>query len=521
MPTLTLKGTYMKRNILNIVNFLRGTEPRTDTDIHKPFLEQLRLMKENNLRGTFLLQYDALTDPFYTDILKELPPEQFEIGVWFEVVESLCAPFGVEWKGRWSWDYWSEFSFTGAYTFDVREKMADKLFHDFKEVFGYYPRSLGAWCLDAHSIAYISEKYDVDAYCNCKDQFGTDGYTLIGGYYGQAYYPSRSNNHCPASSEETRIDTPVFRMLGSDPIYQYDWGMSVNDGADRVQSVVSLEPVYNGAGGGVPSWVDWYMKENFNGKCLSFSYAQAGQENSFGWDGMKNGLEYQFPLFSRLEKEGKIELMTLSEAGRYFRSTYKDTPASTIVCDSDWKEGEDHKTVWYCSKNYRVNLLSDHDKFRIRDVYLFDDRYHERYLTELCTTHDMYLDNLPVMDGNIYTGSGILAGIFPVKDGREVTFTDMKYDELSCDTARVEFLDNRKLVAGFTLSPGKVEIDGDCEWEYRAGEKTRLPVTLKGTSADRADFSFRGFEYSLRAERGHFDGRKIIPQDGKIVITKD
>ena len=75
MPTLTLKGTYMKRNILNIVNFLRGTEPRTDTDIHKPFLEQLRLMKENNLRGTFLLQYDALTDPFYTDILKELPPE--------------------------------------------------------------------------------------------------------------------------------------------------------------------------------------------------------------------------------------------------------------------------------------------------------------------------------------------------------------------------------------------------------------------------------------------------------------
>ena len=107
-----------------------------------------------------------------------------------------------------------------------------------------------------------------------------------------------------------------------------------------------------------------------------------------------------------------------------------------------------------------------------------------------------------------------------MKDGREVTFTDMKYDELSCDTAIVEFLDNGKLVAGFTLSPDKVEIDGDCEWEYRAGGKTRLPVTLKGTSADRADFTFRGFEYSLRAERGHFDGKKIIPQDGKIVITK-
>ena len=78
-----------------------------------------------------------------------------------------------------------------------------------------------------------------------------------------------------------------------------------------------------------------------------------------------------------------------------------------------------------------------------------------------------------------------------------------------------------KIISGFYKPDGgTVEIDGDCEWEYRAGGKTRLPVTLKGTSADRADFTFRGFEYSLRAERGHFDGRKIIPQDGKIVITK-
>lgn len=284
----------MKRNILNIVNFLRGLEPRDyhAADIRTPFLEQIRLMKEHNLRGTFLLQYDALIDPFYTDILRELPPEQFEIGVWFEIVKQLAEPAGVEWHGRWSWDYWSEFSYTGAYSFEVREKMADEMFAKFKEIFGYYPRSVGAWCLDAHSVAYISGKYDVDAFCNCKDQFGTDGYTLIGGYFGQAYYPSRNNNHCPANSPGTQINTPVFRMLGSDPIYQYDWGMSLDDGAKPVQGVVTLEPVYNGAGGGVPEWVDWYMKENYNGKCLSFSYAQAGQENSFGWNGMKAGLEY-------------------------------------------------------------------------------------------------------------------------------------------------------------------------------------------------------------------------------------
>ena len=513
----------MKRNILNIVNFLRGLEPRDyhAADIRTPFLEQIRLMKEHNLRGTFLLQYDALIDPFYTDILRELPPEQFEIGVWFEIVKQLAEPAGVEWHGRWSWDYWSEFSYTGAYSFEVREKMADEIFAKFKEIFGYYPRSVGAWCLDAHSVAYISGKYDVDAFCNCKDQFGTDGYTLIGGYFGQAYYPSRNNNHCPANSPKTQINTPVFRMLGSDPIYQYDWGMSLDDGAKPVQGVVTLEPVYNGAGGGVPEWVDWYMKENYNGKCLSFSYAQAGQENSFGWNGMKAGLEYQFPLFEKLRDEGKIELMTLGECGRYYKQTFRSTPASAIVCESDWKPGEDHKTVWYCSKNYRINLLTDHEKFRIRDVYIFDDGYAERYQTELCTTHDMYLDNLPVMDGNIFTGGGILAGIYPIgSDGGEAVMDDIRYEELSSDTARVEFRKSGKIVAAFTLAPDRIEIDGECAWEYRVGTKTRLPVTLVGTTDKKADFSYRGFAYSLIAERGRFDCRRLIPEDGRIVVTR-
>lgn len=510
----------MKRNILNIINFIRGVEPRDHTsDIQTPVTEQIRLIKEHNLRGTFLLQYDALIDPFYTDLLRELPPEQFEIGVWFEVVQQLAEPAGVKWRGRWSWDYWSEFSYTGAYSFEVREKMADIMFAKFKEIFGYYPRSVGAWCLDAHSVAYISDKYDVDAFCNCKDQFGTDGYTLIGGYYGQAYYPSRNNTHCPAGSLETQINTPIFRMLGSDPIYQYDYGMSVEEGAKLLQSVISLEPVYTGAGGGVPQWVDWYMKENYNGKCLSFSYAQAGQENSFGWPAMKNGLEYQFALFEKLSGEGKIELMTLEEAGKYYRQTYKSTPASTIVCDSDWNKNEEHKTIWYCSKNYRINLLADHNKFRIRDVYIFRDSYEERYQTELCTTHDMCLDNLPVMDGNIFTGAGVLAGIYPLdSDENEAEFSEMRYEELSSDTVKAEFVKDGKTVSAFILSPDKIEILGGCSWEYRTGSKTRLPVTLHYATEKTAGFVYRGFEYSITAEAGRFDGKKLIPENGQIVI---
>ena len=106
-------------------------------------------------------------------------------------------------------------------------------------------------------------------------------------------------------------------MLGSDQVYQYDFGMDKDSGAAGVQGVITLEPVYcgNSGGGGVPKWVDWYLRENFNGECLSFGYTQAGQENSFGWESMKNGLNYQFARFERLRDEGKITVEPLGETG--------------------------------------------------------------------------------------------------------------------------------------------------------------------------------------------------------------
>ena len=82
----------------------------------------------------------------------------------------------------------------------------------------------------------------------------------------------------PAQNSENQIPVPVFRMLGSDPIYQYDSGL----GSER-QGVVSLEPVYT-KGGGDTTWVNWYFNQFVEGECTEFAYVQAGQENSFTWE---------------------------------------------------------------------------------------------------------------------------------------------------------------------------------------------------------------------------------------------
>ena len=132
----------MKRQIINIINFIRACEPREPMDLVKPVKEQIALMKKHNLRGTFLLQYDALILPEYTQLLRSLDPEQFEIGVWFEIVQPLVNKAGIEWTGRYPWDWHVHCGFAQGYTKEQREALVDILFEDFKAVFGYYPKKL-------------------------------------------------------------------------------------------------------------------------------------------------------------------------------------------------------------------------------------------------------------------------------------------------------------------------------------------------------------------------------------------
>ena len=105
-----------KRQIVNIVNFIRELEPRETFDLTETIREEINLMQQYNLRGTFMLQYDALLDPVYVDMMKSLDPAQFEFGVWFEVVQPLVEKVGLTWRGRYPWDWHVHCGFSMGYT---------------------------------------------------------------------------------------------------------------------------------------------------------------------------------------------------------------------------------------------------------------------------------------------------------------------------------------------------------------------------------------------------------------------
>lgn len=422
----------MKPQIVNIINFIRGVEPRSSIDLIRPVKEQINLLKKYELTGTFLLQYDALINPSFTEMLSK-DSQNIEIGGWLEIVQPMCEAAGIPWRGRpgFSWDWHADVGFTVGYSKEERIALIDVFMKKFKEVWGYYPRSIGSWIIDAHTLAYLSDRYSITASCNCKDQWGTDGYTLWGGYYSQAYYPSRNNVMSPAQSIEQQIPVPIFRMLGSDPIYQYDLGLKVDGSSSECQQVVTLEPVYTGSngGGGNSEWVDWFLKENFNGICISFGYAQVGQENSFGWEAMKDGLTYQIERIAELSQDGKIIVQTLAQSAEWFRNSYDMTPASAVTALTDWKN-EGHQSLWYNCRNYRVNFISKNNSFWIRDINYFNENYRERYMERVCEGPLLIYDNLPIMDGNRWSGDGVLAGIYPIgSDEQQVMFEDMEVYE--------------------------------------------------------------------------------------------
>jgi len=496
--------------IVNIVNFIRLLEPRdpaiTEDVLYQTVVKQVEIMKKYQLGGTFLLQYDALMDGRYQSLLKGLSKDSFEIGGWWEIPQPLVERAGMKWRGRYPWDWRANIGFSTGYTPQEREKLIDVYMEDFKRIFGYYPKTVGSWFIDAYSLNYMYTKYHIVVSCNCKDQYGTDGYTLWGGYWNQAYYPSKINSYMPAQHAEQQIPVPIFRMLGSDPVRQYDNGL----GSTR-QGVVTLEPVYK-FGGGDQAWIDWFFNTFTSDPSLGFNYTQAGQENSFTWAGMSRGFEIQMPLIARLRDEHKIRVETMEASGKWFREKYKVTPATSFSVSKD-VEGSDRKTIWFDSRFYRTNILWEKGTLRIRDIHLFDEKMPSVYETTPATANECTFFTLPFVDGYIWSKPDQLAGmrLYGMVGGKKLLLEGGDPVFTSVGEAAVHISWPLTTVKGsleIELSEKQMTMEmktGEpIDWwlELTTAEGVKLP--FGSVSTERVDCLFEGMKYSVRMEKGTF-----------------
>lgn len=393
--------------IVNFVNFIRELEPRDENITPQVLFETVKseadVIHQYGFKGTWLLQYDALIDSRYQELMREEKSHGCEVGGWWEITQPHVEAAGYKWRGRFPWDWHADKGFAVGYTPEERERLVDVYMEKFREIFGEYPHSIGSWFIDAHSMAYMHDKYGVEASCNCKDQKGTDGYTLWGGYWHGAYYPSKVNGYMPAQTKDGQIDTPVFRMLGSDPLYQYSAGVG-----GAVQSVCTIEPTYVNAQ--QPEWVRWYLRCQTDDPALGFTYFQAGQENSFTWKAFAKGYEVQLPQIAALQKQGKLKVETLIESARAFRKKYSVTPPTACTALSDYTDNQG-RTIWFNSRFYRVNVLWEGHRMGIRDIHLFDEKLESYYLKNVCTSNECIYMTLPIVDGCLWSTADNMASL--------------------------------------------------------------------------------------------------------------
>ena len=450
-----------------------------------------------------MLQYDVVVNKDFKKVIKERAGDNIELGLWYEIVEPLTTACGMKYESErgWKWDWYIKPGFSMSYSLKEREILIDEAMNKFKEVYGYYPRTVGSWIIDTYTINYLSDRYDIDAICYCRDQINTDAYTLVGGYFNQAYYPSRKNMFTPAQTPEMQGRSPMFRLLGPDPIHNYDYQKYTSPGCDR--GPYTMEVVNKKVAGGNPTVVDWYLDNYFKNEDLGFSYMQIGQENSFAMYDIIESLDMQIQKVLKLD-DVKIEKMC--DTGRAFKEKYKTTPATSLCALNNW-DTEDCQSVYYDSAYYTANLFRHNDKTFIRALYLFDERIEDIYNVAKCETFDSVHENMPIVDtayqkGDTDGGLGIIlddeATAFYAKKTNDEELTVYWNDKSIVFKKECFILNNCKFMFTPYMVNTKIDVQGD--------------IIL---------FEYKGHKYALKAEGAVFaeSSEGILASGDKITLT--
>lgn len=400
-------------NIVNIMNFVRARHFITEKEpkMLATTADEIALVKKYDIDNTFLLQYDVLLDEGYLKLFRDQKDDKMELGIWFEVVRPLVHKVGLEWKGQdCDWDWHIVPGFLMAYTKEERRLLIDEAMRLFKEIFGYYPRTVASWLIDAYSMEYMATKYNVKAFGICRDQTNTDAYTLVGGIADNFYFPSKYNMLCPAQSKENRIPVPVFRLLCTCPVHNYEREKYMEFSDD---TTATMEPVWKM--GRTESSVQWYINTAFDNENLGLSYIHTGQENGFLSERIIAPLDMQL---KKLTARNDVLFMKMGDAGEMLSAKYDLTPPSSIVALNDWT-GQDLQSAYYNCKNYVANLFYRDGRLYIRGLFKFDEMFKETYYDIPCETWNAIYENLPVMDTQAWGESPDECGIFIDNDKNE------------------------------------------------------------------------------------------------------
>lgn len=366
--TIFISCVEAKTNsFVSIVNPVRGRDFwESNESPVAPVREQKELIEQKGLTATWLLRPDILVD---ADLSKEFENgyEDSELGIFFEITPAFASWSGIEYSAGEKSD--SNRFFLSGYSLDERKKLIDSAFRLFQEKYGYYPKSVGAWHIDAFSAEYMSQNYDVEAVMLVADQYSTDRYRVWGAWWGVPYYPSSKHILVPARGVSEKLDVVVTQWAVRDPVNGY------GPGKESLYSVQPNDYVVLGLG------IEYFQKLldiYLNPKdAEDFGHITVGIENEL-FSGTRVGYAEQLDEVSQRQVAGDLDVVTMVEFAKWYKKTYPNLSKNKTLEAKD-PLGSDKKAEWIMNEKNRVFLL--HNKSAvIKDLRLYEQTNPEPFL---------------------------------------------------------------------------------------------------------------------------------------------
>ncbi len=348
-------ATGESKPTVTVVNPIRGPQLGLEgRDLLESLEGHWKATKDENIGATWLWQYSALEDDELVQFAKSNMSNQ-EFGIFLEIDKNFAEKTNVRYRGIGPW-FLSDGLFPTSYEQGEREKFITNVFETFRERFGYYPKTVGAWWVGAESIKFMKEKYGVIAVLQCADQFMTDRYSIWGTPWSIPYVPSSINSGIPAQSSFYKIDdVVVIQWAMRDPVNGYGESVEYSTFSIQDYTLKKYDP---------KSYLEYLRKIYLK---RQFDHMVVGLESGFG--GASYGGMYQdnLKVIAEWRNEEKVQVQTAVDYALGFIDANIIFPPTSHFLSSGFDSQD--QAFWYHSPGYRIGIKKEGDR-----VYLIDLR---------------------------------------------------------------------------------------------------------------------------------------------------
>ncbi len=348
---------------VSVVNPVRGQDFWSEGN-QKPVtavLGEKQILEKYKVLPTWLIRFDALND---SDITKALKNSNGEKGLFLEITPTWTDAAAVTYNKSATWHSAGSILLTG-YDLADREKLIDTAFDKFKQVYGSFPKSVGAWWIDAYSLNYMQQKYGITASLIVADQYTTDNYQIWGQYWSTPYYPAKQDALNPAQTSQNKIPVVMMQWAARDPVNAY--GSGVEESTYSVQANDYLD-YHNLSTNYFSKLIDIYTTQKLN----KFGQIVVGLENSYPWDKYEREYENQIKTITDKNQKGQLSIVPMVTFANWYISNFPEiSPEQVIVAEDPL--GTSKKAVWFMSPYYRIGWFYNQDGSVIRYIRQYID----------------------------------------------------------------------------------------------------------------------------------------------------